>query len=254
MNSARLIGACLVLGFLFSSCIPIKEMIFVEKQNADGEPMAYTSARQEYVYKLRARDVVDIQLTETVSMGEQFQLSGSLPTTNASGGARGRSYIINDDGNVTLPELGAVHVEGLSLIEARLEIEKRTEGYIAHPIVKVQLNSYVVKVLGEVNLPGAYQVRTDEPTLFEVIGLANGLTNYAKRKEVQIIRSTGTEMEIEYVDITDPEFLNSRFYYVHPGDVIAFKPLPAKRFSDNSATYALSLLSTLAVLFNVLTR
>lgn len=251
---AQFFGVCLMLSLLFSSCVPIKDMVYVQKMGEDGEVAPYTSAKQEYTYKLRAKDVVIIQLTEDLGLGQTLDLGGGLTKTPTARSGGGRTYVIDDDGNVTFSEIGKVHIEGLSLLEARIEIESKTVGYIPYPVVKVQLNSYTVKMLGEVNLPGSYQVMTDQPTLFEAIGLANGLTSYANRKEVQIIRSTGDELEIEYVDVTDPEFLNSKFYYVHPGDVIAFKPLPGKRFSDNSATYALSLLSTLAVIINLLTR
>jgi len=255
-KTAHFFGVCLILSLLFSSCIPIKDMVYVQKTGDDGEVTAYTSEKQEYVYKLRARDVVVIQLTEDLGMGQSLNLSGGLTNvtnTNSQKGG-GRSYVIDDDGNVTFSEIGSVHIAGLTLFEARLEIESKTVGFIPDPVIKIELRSYVVKVLGEVNLPGAYQVRTEQPTLFEAIGLANGLTSYANRKEVQVIRSTGDAIEVEYVDVTDPEFLNSRFYYVHPGDVISFKPLPGKRLSDNTATYALSLLSTLAVIINLLTR
>lgn len=247
-------SVCLMMCLLFSSCIPIKDMVYVQKEDEDGKAMAYTSEKQKYVYKLRARDVVVIQLTEDLGIGQNMALPGTSASMPTRSGGNGRTYIIDDDGNVTFSEIGKVHLEGLSLFEARLEIERKTIGFIRDPVVKIQLNSYVVKVLGEVNLPGTYQVQTDEPTLFEAIGLANGLTSFANRKEVQIIRSTGETLEIEYVDVTEPDFLNSKFYYVHPGDVISFKPLPGKRLSDNSATYALSLLSTLAVIINLLTR
>ena len=154
----------------------------------------------------------------------------------------------------TAPQNLHITVQFLGEVDERHieEIERRLVGYITDPIVKVELESYPIKLLGEVNVPGLYEAQSNSPTLFEAIALAQGLSNYANRKEVQLIRTSGEQVNVVYFDITDPDVIESEYYFMHPGDVLVFNPVKAKRFEDRTTTYALSAVSSLVVILNIL--
>lgn len=245
------ISVILLAIFLASSCIPVKDMVLVRTTNQDGDAQDASLETSTYVYKIRSGDELLVRLKDP-------DVSGSVSPLNPIATGVGSTssaipYKVNDDGTIILPEIGAVEVAGLTLVEINTLIADRAKGYIRQPNTHVALKNYFVKLLGQVKMPGIYQVQSLQPNFFEALALANGLTDYANRKEVQIIRSTGNNTDVTYIDITEPEFLSSPFYHIYPGDVIVINPIKVKRFeNDVVVPYVLSAFSTLAVVLNVI--
>lgn len=98
---------------------------------------------------------------------------------------------VSNSGDVYLPLIDYVHVEGLTQEEAQAVIEKRLEqgGFVRNPHVTIFVDeaaSQGVTVLGEVGKPGIYPDVVDHK-LYEVISEAGGFTPNASRK-IAIIR------------------------------------------------------------------
>lgn len=98
---------------------------------------------------------------------------------------------VSNAGDVYLPLIDYVHVEGLTQEEAQSVIEKRLEsgGFVRSPHVTIFVDeaaSQGITVLGEVNKPGIYPDTADRK-LYEIISEAGGFTSSAARK-VAIIR------------------------------------------------------------------
>jgi polysaccharide export outer membrane protein len=98
---------------------------------------------------------------------------------------------ISNSGDVYLPLIDYVHVEGLTQEEAQTVIEKRLEegGFVRSPHVTIFVDdaqSQGVTILGEVSKPGIYPDVADRK-LYEVISEAGGFTISASRK-IGIIR------------------------------------------------------------------
>jgi polysaccharide export outer membrane protein len=98
---------------------------------------------------------------------------------------------VSSAGDIYLPLVDYVHVDGLTVDEAESVIEKRLEqgGYVKSPHVQLFVHEYVsagANVLGEVAKPGIYPVM-GEQTLFSVLSAAGGLTDRAG-KSIAITR------------------------------------------------------------------
>jgi polysaccharide biosynthesis/export protein len=94
-------------------------------------------------------------------------------------------------GDVYLPLIDYVHVDGLTQEEAQSLIQKRLEdgGFVRSPHVTIFVDeaaSQGVTVLGEVTKPGIYADVADHK-LYEVLSLAGGFTASASRK-IAVIR------------------------------------------------------------------
>jgi polysaccharide biosynthesis/export protein len=92
---------------------------------------------------------------------------------------------VNSSGDIYLPLINYVHLEGLSAEDAERVIEKRLAdgGFVKSPHVTIlveQSSSQGASVLGEVGRPGIYPV-VGEPRLFDLISAAGGLTEKAGR-------------------------------------------------------------------------
>ncbi len=98
---------------------------------------------------------------------------------------------VSNSGDVYLPLIDYVHVDGLTQEEAQTVIEKRLEsgGFVRSPHVTIFVDeaaSQGVTVIGEVGKPGIYPDVVDHK-LYEVISEAGGFTTSASRK-IAIIR------------------------------------------------------------------
>ena len=98
---------------------------------------------------------------------------------------------VSNSGDVYLPLIDYVHVDGLTQEEAQTLIEKRLEdgGFVRSPHVTIFVDeaaSQGVTVLGEVSKAGIYPDVADHK-LYEVISEAGGFTISASRK-IAVIR------------------------------------------------------------------
>jgi polysaccharide export outer membrane protein len=110
-------------------------------------------------------------------------------------------YQVLPNGTINLPQVGAVSVQGKSLRQASQAIEAQFATILQRPVVTVSLiaaRPISVAIAGEVNRPGSYTVTipassataTDSsvPNLSKVIQLADGVTQSADLRQVQIRR------------------------------------------------------------------
>jgi polysaccharide export outer membrane protein len=95
----------------------------------------------------------------------------------------GTTMYVADDGTIGVPLAGAVHVAGLSPVEAADKVASALKDgqYLVDPHVTlavVQSLSQRVSVLGEVKLPGRYPIESNS-TILDVLAQAGGRTDKA---------------------------------------------------------------------------
>ena len=137
-----------------------------------------------------AKDTADQTATVKLGPGDLIEVSVyNVPelTTKAR---------VSNAGDIYLPLIDYVHVEGLSQEEAQTVIEKRLSdgGFVRNPHVTIFVDeaaSQGVTILGEVGKPGIYPDVADHK-LYEVISEAGGFLASASRK-IAIIRRNQSE-------------------------------------------------------------
>jgi polysaccharide export outer membrane protein len=139
-----------------------------QASNAQASPVPRTEERDDYL--LGPDDVVNIVVWN------QKDLSGE--------------YVIEGDGMLTFPLIGAIKAEGFTPRAVEAEMTRRlSDGFLREPQVSVsilQYRSQRVYVVGEVKQPGAYPL-TRNTTLIEVLTRA-GATLNAMTGEVTVVR------------------------------------------------------------------
>src|ERR1700722_2399861 len=135
---------------------------------------------------------------------------------------------VSNSGDVYLPLIDYIHVQGLTQEEAQTVIEKRLEdgGFVRSPHVTIFVDdaqSQGVTVLGEVSKPGIYPDVASHK-LYEVISEAGGFTPNASRK-IGVIRRN----QPQAIQIVLPRNLSddlSGNVDVLPGDTITVPRAP----------------------------
>jgi polysaccharide export outer membrane protein len=98
---------------------------------------------------------------------------------------------INLEGNITVPQVGTVSLQGLSLAEAQEKIRLGLSRVVVDPIVVVSLagpRPVQVTVSGEVFRPGIYQISTPTLRVGDALLTAGGSTTIADLRQVLVRR------------------------------------------------------------------
>lgn len=132
-------------------------------------------------------------------------------------------FRVDLEGNISVPQLGAVHVLNETTAEARQQITKLLldHGLLKDPQVLLDLIEYTapqVTILGEVATPGAFPLLAPE-NIEDVLALAGGPTTMAGNEiEITPKKGGGAPVEVHYsrqMAATDLEHV-----MVHPGDTV----------------------------------
>ena len=132
-------------------------------------------------------DQLDIIVMGVPEMSTGYTSSGTTtltPTTPQN------KYIVRPDGKVSFQLIGEVDTTGLTVSQFTKVLQERLAKYIINPKVSVnivQLGTTRVYVFGEVNKPGLYELQKSH-NLLDAIGIANGFTKDAAKKNVFLIR------------------------------------------------------------------
>jgi protein involved in polysaccharide export with SLBB domain len=120
-------------------------------------------------------------------------------------------FVVDGQGAIIMPLIGAVAVNGLSLAEAEDMIEtKLKDGYLREPKVTMEMTKgRPYYILGEVNRAGEYPF-TSGLTVMNAIAAAGDFTYRADKKKVMITSADGIERAVKLTATTA----------VRPGDRI----------------------------------
>lgn len=123
-----------------------------------------------------------------------------------------RDYLVGDNGQVTVPLIGAVAAEGLTASELESMVcQKLSEGILVQPSCSVQVAEYrPFFILGETRAPGQYAF-VPGMTVMTAVSIAGGFTFRAEQDRVSITRM---------VEGARREYRAEPLSTVVPGDVI----------------------------------
>jgi polysaccharide export outer membrane protein len=130
---------------------------------------------------------------------------------------------VRPDGMISLPLVNDIRASGLTAVELRQDITQKLSEFIPTPEVSVmvrEVHSVKVAVLGAVRMPGHYEMKS-AATVLELIARAQGLTEFADRGRIVVLRQNGTattRIPFNYRKVAEGSEQDN--FYVHPGDII----------------------------------
>lgn len=135
-----------------------------------------------------------------------------------------REVIVQPDGRIRFPLAGEVKAAGLSLSEIEQRLKKNLSTYIPDPAISVSLIQSTgnrIYIIGRVNAPGEYVLSRDVDVL-QAIALAGGVTPFAKKSKIKILRKEKGTQRVYYFNYKEVENGEraSQNILLMPGDTI----------------------------------
>ena len=135
-----------------------------------------------------------------------------------------RKVPVRPDGRISLPLLNDVQTSGLTPMELRDILLARLAEYVTVPEVSVivtEVRSFRVSVLGEVVRPGRFELKS-QVRLVDALAMAGGLTQYASRSNLVVLRSNGHGLETHRFDYDKLRAADARLvnFFLQPDDVL----------------------------------
>ena len=111
------------------------------------------------------------------------------------------SVIVRPDGKISLPLIKEVYVAGLTPMQVEREVSAKFREFINNPDVTVILRdvrSQLIFLVGGLQKTGSIRYKPGM-TALEAIGEGGGLTDYAKKKKIYVVRDIdGKRARIDY--------------------------------------------------------
>ncbi|HAG16745.1 MAG TPA: hypothetical protein DCG69_09560 [Bacteroidales bacterium] len=245
----------LAIGLFFSSCISQKEIKYLQPNSPNElNKSEFTHSKiLDYRFNYGDNAYINIRSLDEKS-NEMFNSSSGNRTTTSYNDASIylNSYTIDQNGEINFPLIGKITLVGLTQQEAVEKIQAAVDVYLKETTVVVKLVNFNITFVGEVRNPGEYKIYQDKINLFEAIALAGDVSDYANKKAVKLLRSTGTGHQMILLDLTSQSILESPYFYLKPNDVIYIEPLPSKQYGFATFPYSL-LFSTISSVILIIT-
>jgi polysaccharide export outer membrane protein len=217
----------------------------------------------EIIYTQNKIQVNDILMITVSAMNPESALPFNATFYNSGTGSNGgagtngqnamilNGYIVNADGNISMPILGNIQVLRKTTIEVEDLIEKILidQGQLNNPTVIVRVTNAKITILGDIGSPGTYPYLEPNITLLQAIGYAGDLSITGKRNNILIIREKDGKRTYGNIDMRKTDWFKSEYYYIKPNDIIYVYPNGPR---VNSAGYITNYTGIVSAFFTAL--
>jgi polysaccharide export outer membrane protein len=243
----HLLLACIAATLLLSSCVPHKRITYFQP----GEGNSGTSIVPAAESTIQSNDIIAVNVN---SLNAEADKQFNTTSANADANYAPNTYLVGRDGEISIPLVGKIDVQGLTTSAVADAVKARLLPYLKEPSVSVRFVNFRVTVLGEVSKPGVYNVPSERINVLEALGLAGDLTIYGQRNNVTLIRESAGQREFVNIDLTSRDLFASAHYYLKNNDVLYIEPSRGKSSNDDNiyriVPIILSSLTFLAVMLN----
>jgi len=111
---------------------------------------------------------------------------------------------VRPDGDITLPLVGDIHAAGFTPMQLAADITVRLKQFVTDPVVNISVlavNSQRIFLIGEIGHVGPLSI-TPGMTILQAIATAGGLSPYANRKHIYILRGDPGKQKKIFFDYT----------------------------------------------------
>jgi len=249
-DKPTLIGFQLLMALMatlfMSSCLSYKKVPYFT-----DIPVLDTIAKINNPYEsptIQKNDLISITVG---SISPEANAIFAFNSSNSGGQASystGSNYMVDMEGNIEMPLLNKVKVEGLTTKQVKDLVQNQLKSFLKEPVVEVRITNFKIAVLGAVGTPGVINSTNERMTLLDAISMAGDLQLDAKRENVLLIREeNGVRKQIRF-NLNSSEVLNSPYYYLRNNDVVYVQPgrYGTREINFRNVTYLVAAISIFA--------
>ncbi|RAU83300.1 polysaccharide biosynthesis/export family protein [Pontibacter arcticus] len=244
----------------FGSCVPQKKLILLQnnpkvEDQGNADELLRSFNLKPKIYTLKPGDVLSLKVQSTTAAEYNFLNTGIATAGQTDPVLDG--YTLDTEGNILLPAIGKVNLNGLSMPEARIKVTEALKPFLTDPTVNLRLLTFRYTVLGEVNRQGQFTTYQDNINVMEALASAGGFSSYSNRGKIKLVRYENGQAKLYNFSVLNDNTLALSNFYLQPNDMIVVDPLPAKNIRENmlaNVTLTLSIASTIVLLFTRLAQ
>lgn len=169
-------------------------------------PVAISTEVEQFGYDLFERPPSTFAPVDAVPVAPDYLLGPGDEIKISLWGKINAEYatVIDNDGKIILPQIGILHLSGLTFSEARDSIEREFSRYYKPQEVKMNvspgmLRTIKVFVVGKAQRPGSYTLSSFS-TLINAIFAAGGPSKNGTMRDIQVKRNGGTIVHFDLYD------------------------------------------------------
>ena len=222
MNSKQIIFGVLLM--LTSSCGVYNSNKLLAPSKDPSYTISSYEGHQTADERIQSGDELRIKIYP--NSGEQALLSIAALGEEEGPAVQGDGFVVNSSGEITLPLLGSISVQGLRLEELEAQLTEKLATIIQLPYVEITvINKRVLLFNGK----GAGQViplKNEGTTLMETLAIGGGVKDFGKSNEIKLFRQENGQRKIYEFDLSEMNQLKNTDVIIKNRDIIVINHNP----------------------------
>src|SRR5574344_1722222 len=225
----------ITMALFLGGCSSSKQVAYF--QNSDSVSLA--PSKGLYNAHILPKDLLTITVSTTdqdaaVPFNLTVPTAASAGNRNSTAQALMQDYLVDNDGNITYPILGKIHVSGLTKTQTERLISEKIAPYMSK------------------DAKPTLTVGNEQISILEALAQAGDLTIYGKRDNIKLIREDSLgEKHIYKLNINDANLINSPYYYLQQNDVVYVEPNKAKAHNSEIGSMTSIWFSATSIILSV---
>ena len=229
----KFFNICLILSamtLLMNSCVTTKQVAYLQDMGHDTQ----IELENQFEAVISPYDELTILVScADEELAKPFNLN--FNNNNIGGGNRNMGYLVDQYGNIEFPELGTIHVGGMTRLGLQNYIKERlvSGGYLNDPFVMVRFQNFKIFFLGS-NGGKAINIDNERCTFLEALALSGDLNVFTDRTRIAVMREVDGKMVMRYLDPRDSKVFDDPFYMLQQNDFIITRDRGYKNFMEST--------------------
>ena len=241
------------------SCTSSKKLAYFKNLDEKGDFRAPIGAIEES--QIQPSDLLSITVSSLNPESNILFNNGVLATAGSGAQATGptrssEGYLVDKDGNINFPVIGAIAVGGLTKTQASEKLTAALKNFVKNPIINIRFLNFKITVMGEVTRPSSFNVVSERINILEALSLAGDMTPYGRRDNVLVIREKDGVRTTSRVNLADKSTLSSPLFYLHQNDIVYVEPSGSRALQASTQSFylpiVLTALSVISIFISVL--
>ena len=236
------------LVLLTSSCVSARKVRYLSDMQKKGS----VALNDKFEAVISPYDEIRIMIFANGEDDEEMirpfnRYNGNMNNMNSN---YGMGYLVDVNGNIEFPNLGQLHVAGLTRLQVQDYIHDQLveKGLLNNPLIDVRFMKFTIYFLGSNGGGKAVNIPNERCTFLEALALSGDMSLYTKRSKIGVMREKNGKMVIHYLDPRSSDIFNDEFYLLQQNDIILTEPMGYIYFKEwmSNLGVALTPLTTVA--------